>query len=85
MTDSPSEPSDDAIQRAVLGCLLEFHPTRLSQAELLRELSADPDDFSRRDAIDIAVRDLIAAGLLRRDGDSIIPTRTLLRAEELRL
>ena len=40
MTEQSSrEPTHDSIQRAVLGCLLELHPARLSQAELLRELN----------------------------------------------
>lgn len=34
-----------------------------------------PHDFSQTDAHDRAVRDLIAAGLLRREGNSIVATR----------
>lgn len=35
---------------------------------------AGAQDFDQTDSHDRAVRDLIAAGLLRRDGDSIVPT-----------
>jgi hypothetical protein len=51
------------------------HPALLTGEELCRELLVDRQDFSQTDAHDRAVRDLIAAGLLRREGDSIIPTR----------
>jgi hypothetical protein len=66
--------SDRAWQSAVLTCVLCFHPERLSATELRREMLADDQDFEQTDSHDRAVRDLIAAGLLRRDGDSIVAT-----------
>jgi hypothetical protein len=66
--------SDEAWQLAVLSRVLLLHPERLSATELRREMLAGEQDFERIDAHDRAVRDLIGAGLLRRDGDSIVAT-----------
>jgi hypothetical protein len=69
------ELSDESWRIAVLSHVLLEHPALLTGEELRRELLVDRQDFSQTDAHDRAVRDLIAAGLLRREGDSIIPTR----------
>jgi hypothetical protein len=55
----------------------------LTGEELRRELLVDLQDFSQADAHDRAVRDLVAAGLLRREGDSIIPTRAAMHFYKL--
>jgi hypothetical protein len=75
--------SDEAFEAAVLSHLLVLHPTRLSMCELLREMCPASDDFGERDGCERAARDLIAVGLLRRDGDSIVPTRAALRFDAL--
>jgi hypothetical protein len=73
---------DAVVEAAVLQQLLFLHPTQLSLAELLRELAVG-DDFSERDAIERAVQELIAAGLLHRNGELLLPTRAALRFDEL--
>jgi hypothetical protein len=55
-----------------------LHPERLSAEELQREMLAGRQAFAQSDAYDCAMRDLTAAGRLRRDGDSIVPTRAAL-------
>jgi hypothetical protein len=70
---------DEAWQLAVLSRVLVLHPERLSAGELRREMLAGEQEFARVDAHDRAVRDLVAAGLLRRDGDSVVPTRAAVR------
>jgi hypothetical protein len=64
--------------------VLSFHPERLSATELRREMLAGDQDFEQVDAYDRAVRDLIGAGVLRRDGDSIVVTHTAMSFEALR-
>ena len=69
------ELSDESWRIAVLSHVLLEHPALLDRRgtpsrAARRSLKTSPDD-----AHDRAVRDLIAAGLLRREGDSIIPTR----------
>ena len=71
--------SDEAWQLAVLSRLLILHPERLSPGELRREMVGGSLDFALVDALDRAVRDLTATGLLREDGDSIVPTRAAQR------
>lgn len=69
--------SDDArAQRAVLSLVLNEHPTLLASDEVEREMGAG-DDVAR------AMRDLTGAGLLRREGITILPTRAALHFDRL--
>ena len=74
---------DEGIEAAVLRQLLELHPTRLTPAELQRQLGGDREGFAGRDAISRAVRELTAAGLLHEGGEFVVPTRAALRCSEL--
>ena len=85
---------DESVESAVLHQLLELHPTRLTLAELVREMAGDSgggrsaggDDgggFAERDAVERAVRDLSAAGLLHRGDQFVEPTRAALRFSAL--
>jgi len=79
---APAE-DDSAFEAAILMQLLTLQPARLSFEELLREVATDPDDFGERDSVGRAVRDLAAAGLLRRDGGLLEPSRAARRFDEL--
>jgi hypothetical protein len=79
----PVDLSDEAWQVAVLSLVLLLHPAFLSADELENEMLADRQGFTETDACDRAVRDLVASGLLRRDGDSILPTRAAVRFHAL--
>ncbi len=72
---------DESMESAVLRRLLDLHPTRLTREELLRELGGG--GFAERDAVERAVRDLAAAGLLHRGEEFVAPTRAALRLSEL--
>ncbi|HEU4706629.1 MAG TPA: hypothetical protein VFS64_05555 [Solirubrobacterales bacterium] len=72
---------DDRDQAAVLREVLLIYPEPLTREELIREKSVGSTEFSERDRIERAVRDLTACGLLhRRDDDLVIPTRAAVRA-----
>jgi hypothetical protein len=75
--------ADAALESAALQYVLALHPAQTSFDELLRELGNGADEFSRRDAVERAVRDLTAAGLLQRSGPLVLPTRAALRFDEL--
>lgn len=68
--------ADDAAQRAVLSLVLHEHPALLAVSEVEREIGAD-------DATARAVRDLTGAGLLRREGATVLPTRAALHFDRL--
>lgn len=68
-------------EHAVIGFLLDEHPTRLTFDELL--VAFDPKDYAEKDAIGRAVKELIGAGLLRRDGDLVGPTRAAIHFDRL--
>jgi hypothetical protein len=74
---------DTATEAAVLRQLLALHPILVTVDELLREVAADPEDFAERDAVERAVRDLGAAGLLHQNGDIVTPSRAALRLDQL--
>lgn len=69
-------------ERAVLVHVVEVHPAALKLSDLTRELG-DPEDFSERDQIERAVRELVKAGLLFRSEGAVLPTRQALYAYEL--
>jgi predicted transcriptional regulator len=68
---------DTAMESALLQLVLTLHPAAITLEELRRELGED------RDAVDRAVRDLTAAGLLHRSESFVLPSRAALRFDEL--
>jgi hypothetical protein len=78
----PSD-EDGALEAAVLRQLLALHPVQLTLAELIREIAGEGAGYALEDAVERAVRDLAAAGLLHRHGDVIRPSRAALRFDQL--
>lgn len=79
----PSDPCPPATQdrqteSAVLSLLLDEHPTRLTTDELILVLHADPERGDPQDAGQRAVRQLVGAGLVHREGRFLSPTRAAL-------
>lgn len=70
---------DAVLESALLQLVLALHPTALTLEEVVRELGEDGDV----DAVERAVGDLAAAGLLKRSGTLVLPTRAALRFDEL--
>ncbi|HXV04628.1 MAG TPA: hypothetical protein VFP23_01835 [Solirubrobacterales bacterium] len=82
--DIRSPAAEDAtVESAVLQQLLALHPTLLTIEELMREVAAEPADFAARDAVERAIADLAAAGLVHRNDDFVVPSRAALRFDEL--
>ena len=76
---------EDMAEQAVLSILLDAHPGQRSIEEIVREMTDRPDEFSARDAINNALRDLVGAGLVHRHGAFVFATRAAVRFEELRI
>lgn len=74
---------DRAHESATLQQVLALHPAAITIDELVRELAGGEECFGERDAVERAVRDLAAAGLLHRSGALVLPTRAALRFDEL--
>ncbi|HEX5982911.1 MAG TPA: hypothetical protein VFY69_01770 [Solirubrobacterales bacterium] len=74
---------DEGVESAVLRQLLDLHPAQLTLEELTREMSGGHRAFSEHDAVVRAVRELVAAGLLHRGEEFVVPTRAALRFSEL--
>jgi predicted transcriptional regulator len=82
--DTPTPAREDAAtESAVLHHLLALHPIQVTIDELAREIDDKPEDFSRRDAIERAVRDLVGVGLLHRQDSFVLPSHAALRFNEL--
>ncbi len=80
---SSNEAQDLRDQGSVLIHVLTLYPTHLRLSELIQEVSAGAADFAQRDAIERAVRDLTAVGLLFRSDGLVLPTRAALRFNEI--
>jgi hypothetical protein len=74
---------DAATESAVLQQVLELHPTSLTMEELVREMGEDERGGGEREAVERAVRDLVATGLLHHSDAFVRPTRAALRFEQL--
>jgi hypothetical protein len=76
---SLNERDDLAAQSGLMALVLSLHPTTLTAAELEPQMSADADAFEQ------ALWELTGAGLLRREGESVIPTYAALTFDRLPL
>jgi len=77
---------DDHQEAAILRQVLELHPATLTMDELVREMTGGGTrEFAEFDAIQRAVRELAAGGLLHRPGEDEIvrPTRAAVRFYDL--
>jgi hypothetical protein len=79
---SPQRKPYEASTLAVILTVLEAHPAHLTEADTIRELSGDPPVFADHAATENRFRDLIGVGVLRREGDSILPTRPTIYLDE---
>jgi hypothetical protein len=85
MHDNPipgkaSEALSHGAEDAVLRRVLDLHPAHLHEHELALDM-VGATLAPRCETYELAIETLVADGLLRREGDSIQPTRAALRAE----
>ena len=69
-------------QAAVLRHVLSLYPETLTVDELVREMTTSPQP-DERDAVERAVRDLAAVGLLHQEGSRVFPTRAAVAFHDL--
>jgi hypothetical protein len=82
-TAAPFEDGD--YEQEVLLHVLSERPTIFRLCDLVREVARDPEEFSDRDAVEQAVRDLVRAGLLYRQGVCVLPTPAAVFVEGMEL
>ncbi len=75
--DSAIEQDRNAIG-VVLSVLLDEHPIRMTLDELILVMHADPDQDDPGNTTQDAIRELVSAGLVHRDGRFLAPTRAAL-------
>jgi hypothetical protein len=71
------------IASALLALLLDHHPALLSIDEVVRALTAGSDSCADRDAIDVALRELVEAGLAHRIGSFAFASHAASRFHQL--
>lgn len=78
-SSDPASPAGEGARTkdAALALILAEHPQR-TLAEVVREQTGDSDDFTERDAVERAVRDLVGIGLLHRQRAFVLPSRIAL-------
>lgn len=76
---------DDHVQEAVLGHLIYLYPAQLTIAEVVREMSVASTTFTVVDQYERALRDLIRAGLVHRNGEFVFASRAAVQGEAIRL
>lgn len=83
----PASPAqqDRQTEGVILALLLEEHPTRLTTDELALILNAFPDHWHPDDAAQRAIRELVGAGLVHRDGRFLAPSRAALYFDALEM
>lgn len=74
---------DAKVERGVLSVIIGDYPEVYTEAELVREVASDPEDFGERDTVQRAIRSLAAVGLLHRNGPLVFPSRAALRFDSL--
>ncbi|HKH63836.1 MAG TPA: hypothetical protein VKA35_00070 [Solirubrobacterales bacterium] len=79
---APNAAEDLKEERAILAHVIETFPETLRLSDLIREMGGS-EEFTKRDAVERAVRELVMGGLLFRCESAVLPTRTALRAYEL--
>jgi hypothetical protein len=58
-----------------LWVILAEYPSLLTEADVLKEIAgAEPPTFMEKDRVEIGIRKLLSVGVLRREGDSLVPT-----------
>jgi hypothetical protein len=75
----------ELVVEAVLTMLLDAHPAQVSFEEVVREMTASPNDVTDRDDVHNAVTDLVGAGLLHRHGEFVFATRAAMRFHEVEM
>lgn len=74
---------DDRDQEAIMWLLIGEHPTQLTVAELVRIMVPPEAPSIESKEIERGVRELVGMGLLHCNGDTIRPTRAVLRLHYL--
>jgi hypothetical protein len=79
-----NDDEDARTESALLQRVLDLHPTRVTAADLVRDLAGEDADFGARDAVERGIRELTGAGLLHRADDGLVtPTRAAVHFGEL--
>jgi len=68
---------------AVLELLIDHHPGLLAVDEVIREMTSGAEAFAARDEIEVALRELIEAGLAHRLGTFVFASHAAARCHQL--
>jgi hypothetical protein len=81
--DAPLRASYEEEQAWILAQLLDEYPASMTYDEARVARVRDREDWGESDVFEIAVRGLLAGGLVRRQGDFLVPVRPVRTMAEL--
>jgi hypothetical protein len=81
--DAPQRPSLEDEQACILEELLDDYPSLMTFDEARIAIVRDREDWAESDRFEIAIRALFASGLVRRQGDLLVPVRPVRQMAEL--
>jgi hypothetical protein len=74
---------DRKAQQAVLGLLLDVHPAHIPIDEIERTIGGYEKKLGTLDAVGIAIRELVAVGLVHRHGRFVFAASAAVRFDEI--
>jgi hypothetical protein len=86
-----SHRSDDPVtedrkaQQAVLGLLLDVYPAHVPIDEVERTIAGYGEEFGPLDAVEVAIRELVAVGLAHRHDGFVFASSAAVRFEEIKI
>jgi hypothetical protein len=83
-SDDPAT-EDRKAQEAVLGVLLDVYPAHVPIDELARTIAGYGREFRSVDAVEIAIRELVAVGLAHRHDGFVFATSAAVRFDEIKV
>jgi hypothetical protein len=82
-SDDPAA-QDRKAQQAVLGLLLDVYPAHVPIGEVERTIAGDDEALGPLDAVEIAIRELVAVGLVHRHDRFVFASSAAVRFDEIK-
>lgn len=82
----PPSLEDAAVESGVLGFVIQEHPALMTVPELELAMNGQRnEEFSRKDEVERAIRELVGTGLLHIAGGLVVPSRAAIHCSTLEI
>lgn len=76
---------DRKAQQAVLGLLLDVYPAHVPIDEVERTIAGHGEELAPLDAVEVAIRELVAVGLAHRQDRFVFASSAAVRFDEIKI